>query len=393
VSRGVVAIVGAGPYGLSLAAHLAARGIRHRIFGRPMAFWAQIADAGGERYLKSFCFGTSLSTPAPGFTFADYNAPRGLETFEPCSMANFVDYGRWFQQAQAPWVEPVDVASVERSGDGFTVALHSGESFAAAAVVVATGLAGYAEIPAVLAALPPHLATHTSKIDAFATFKGRSVAVVGGGQSALEAAALLREAGAEPQLIVREEAVGWQTRVSPRRTLYRMLRSPISGLGTGPKAWALVHFPGLAHRMPDRWRVAFVKRHLPPEGAWWLRPRVEGKAPIHLGVALAAARPAAGGVELVLRHKADGGETKLFVEHVVAGTGYVVDVDRLGFLSPGLRRTIARLAGAPKLNATFESTAPGLFFVGPAAAMSFGPMFRFVVGAEYASRQVSGRFA
>lgn len=393
MSRRDVAIIGAGPYGLSLAAHLAARGVRHRIFGRPMEFWAQIADAGGERNLKSFCFGTNISTPTPGFTFADYNAPRGLETFEPCSIANFVEYGQWFQQTHVPWVEPVDVTGVERSADGFAVTLQNGEALGAGSVVVATGLAGYAEIPSVLAVLPSNLVTHTSKIDAFEDFKGRSVAVVGGGQSALEAAALLREAGAQAQLIAREEVIGWQTRTSPRRTLWRMLRSPISGLGTGPKAWGLVHFAGLAHRLPDRWRTEFVKTHLPPEGAWWLRSRVEGKIPIHAGVAVTAVRPGADGVELVLRRKKDGGESKLFVEHVVAGTGYVVDVDRLGFLSADLRRTIARLERAPRLNATFESSAPGLFFVGPASAMSFGPMFRFVVGAEYASRQVCGRLA
>ena len=391
--RGDVAIVGAGPYGLSLAAHLSARGVRHRIFGRPMAFWAQIANAGGDRNLKSFCFGTSISTPARGFTFADYNAPRGLETFEPCSMANFVDYGRWFQQTHVPWVELVDVASVERSADGFTVTLQNGETLSAGSVVVATGLANYAEIPSVLAALPSNLVTHTSKIDDFQSFKGRSVAVVGGGQSALEAAALLHEVGARAQLVSREEVIGWQTRTSRQRTLWRKLRSPISGLGTGPKAWALVRFPGLPHQLPDFWRTEFVKTHLPPEGAWWLRPRVEGKIPIHAGFALAAARPGWDGVEIILQRKKDGSESKLFVEHVVAGTGYVVDVDRLGFLSADLRRTIARLERAPKLNATFELTAPGLFFVGPAAAMSFGPMFRFVVGAQYASRQVSGRFA
>jgi 2-polyprenyl-6-methoxyphenol hydroxylase-like FAD-dependent oxidoreductase len=63
VSRVAVAIIGAGPYGLSLSAHLAARNIEHRIFGRPMLFWSQVADAGGDRYLRTYCFGTNISTP------------------------------------------------------------------------------------------------------------------------------------------------------------------------------------------------------------------------------------------------------------------------------------------------------------------------------------------
>ena len=122
MSRVAVAIIGAGPYGLSLAAHLSARKVEHRIFGHPMRFWSDIAKAGGERYLKSFCFGTNISTPADGYSFADYNEPRGLETFEPCSIADFVAYGQWFQKKNVPWVEPVEVEHVERQS-GFAILL------------------------------------------------------------------------------------------------------------------------------------------------------------------------------------------------------------------------------------------------------------------------------
>lgn len=392
MSRKPVAIVGAGPYGLSLAAHLNHRGVQNRVFGRPMAFWAQIAAAGAERYLKSFCFGADLSTPVPGYAFADYNRPRGLETFEPCSMANFVDYGRWFQESQVPWAEPENVAGVEADGEGYRVFLQGGASFAASRVVVAAGLAHSAAIPKPLADLPPALVTHSSRVDDFRSFKGRSVAVVGAGQSALEAAALLLETGATPRLIAREAKILWQTRAPEKRSLWRKIRSPIVTLGTGPKAWALTTYPGLVHRAPDRWRIAFVRRHLPPEGAWWLRPRVEGKVEALVGVALAGARPSAGGVELRLR-KPDGGETAMECEHVIAATGYRVDVDRLEFLSPDLRARVARLQGSPKLNAAFESSVRGLYFVGPASALSFGPLFRFVAGAEYTSRTIAENLA
>ena len=392
MSLGPVAILGAGPYGLSLASHLAHRGVDNRVFGRPMAFWTQIAGAGAERYLKSFCFGASISTPVPGYTFADYNRPRGLETFEPCSMANFASYGGWFQERQVPWAEPEDVVGVEADGEGYRVSLQGGADFKASRVVVATGLAGFAVVPQPLADLPPALLTHSSRVVDFRAFRGRSVAVVGAGQSALEAMALLLEVGATPQLIAREEEILWQTRVRAQRSLWRKIRSPISGLGTGPKAWTLTNFPGLVHHVPDRWRVEFVKRHLPPEGAWWLRPRVEGKVKVHVGVAVAEARPSADGVELLLRGK-DGSETQVECEHVIAGTGYRIDVDRLDFLSPDIRARVGRLHGAPKLNTTFESTVRGLYFVGPASAMSFGPLFRFVVGAEYASRIITASLA
>jgi FAD-dependent urate hydroxylase len=384
-----VAIVGAGPYGMSLASHLAARNIEHRILGRPMQFWSQIAAAGGQRYLKSFCFGTDISTPTPGFSFTDYNRPRGLETFEPCSIENFAAYGRWFQQNNLPWVEPVDVVHVERLADGFAVNLADGERFCAARLVLATGLSRFAHVPAVLASLPPGLVTHTSRIAAFSSFKGRSVAVIGAGQSALEAAALLHEAGAHPQLLVRNDAILWQTRVSQQRSVWRRLRSPISGLGTGPKAWALTRFPGGMHRVPQALRIRFVKSHLPAEGAWWLRPRVEHQVPIHTGVAVIDAREVAGGVSLRLRVANEGSDREFAVEHVVAGCGYAVDVDRLDFVDPELRGAIRRVERAPRLNGVFETSVSGLHFVGPASAPSFGPLFRFVVGAEYTSRIVS----
>jgi cation diffusion facilitator CzcD-associated flavoprotein CzcO len=393
VSRVAVAIVGAGPYGLSLAAHLAARKVKHRIFGRPMRFWSEIADAGGERYLKSYCFGTNISTPTPGYFFADYSRPRGLETFEPCSMADFAAYGHWFQQANVPWVEPVEVGLVDRQTNGFAVTLANGERLFANRVVIATGLAGFACVPPEIASLPPELVTHTSGITSFAAFKGRDVAVIGAGQSALEAAALLHEAGARPQLLVRESSILWQTRVSLKRSLWRRLRSPISGLGTGPKAWVLTHFPGAMHLAPAKWRTRFVKKHLPAEGAWWLRDRVENRIPVQFETTVVEAREIAGRVALGLRRAKDGSQRPLVVDHVIAGSGYDIDVERLEFIDPKLRCVIKRLERAPKLNASFETSVSGLYFIGPASAMSFGPLFRFVVGAEHTVKVVAAHLA
>lgn len=393
MSRTEVAIVGAGPYGLSLAAHLGARNVEHRIFGRPMQFWSNVADAGGERYLRTYCFGTSISTPRPAFSFVDYNRARGLETFEPCSIGNFVAYGHWFQQANVPWVEPIDVARIAKRAGDFELTLADGQSLSANHVIIATGLACYANVPAAIAALPPELATHTSGITCFAKFKGREVAVIGAGQSALEAAALLHEAGARPQLIVRKSAVHWMSRVASSRSLWRRLRSPVSSLGSGPKAWTLAKLPGMMHRLPDQWRLAFLNSHLPPEGAWWLRERVENKMPVHLGTTVEEARDADGRVVLRLRVAKDGKERQLMVDHVIAGTGYDIDVERLTFLDPKLRGAIQRLGRAPRLASNFETSVPGLTIVGPASAMSFGPLFRFVAGAEHTSRIVSAHLA
>jgi FAD-dependent urate hydroxylase len=393
MSTTAVAIIGAGPYGMSLAAHLRARGIEHRIFGRPMEFWSQIADAGGERYLKSFCFGTNISTPTPGFTFADYSRPRGLETFEPCLIEHFAAYGLWFQKQNVPCVEAANVANVAQEGVDFAIDLESGERCTASRLVVATGLGHFAHVPKALASLPSLLVMHSSEIASFADFKGRDVAVIGGGQSALEAAALLNEFGARPQLIVREQTVLWQSRTVKERSLWRRLRSPISGLGSGPVAWALTNFPNAIHYLPDAYRTRFVKSHLPAEGAWWLRERVMNRVPIHLGMSAIEAREKQSGVELLIRDANNRGENRIKVDHVIVGTGFVVDVNRLSFLEAKLRTFIDCVAGAPRLNSAFEASIAGLHFIGPSSAMSFGPLFRFVVGAEYTVGVVSAYFA
>jgi len=81
----------------------------------------------------------------------------------------------------------------------------------------------------------------------------------------------------------------------------------------------------------------------------------------------------------------------LKVDRVIAGSGYVVDVNRLDFLDTKLRSAIQRRASAAWLDHHFQSSVPGLHFIGPASAMSFGPLFRFVVGAEYSARVVTAR--
>jgi cation diffusion facilitator CzcD-associated flavoprotein CzcO len=359
-----------------------------------MQFWSRIAGAGGDRYLKSYCFGTNISAPMPGYSFADYNGPRGLETFEPCSMQNFAAYGQWFQQNVVPWVEDVDVERLDRQTAGFVLSLADGSRCEAERVVIATGLSGFSYVPDLFAKLPAPLVVHTSDVSSFAAFKGRDIAVIGAGQSALEAAALLFEAGARPQLLVREDEIFWQTRVSRERSLWRRMRSPIAGLGTGPKAWTLTRFPGAMHNLPDTWRTRFTRGHLPPEGAWWLRNRVEDKFPIHCGVHVVQALEADGRAALTLRDTSKNGlDRRLVVDHVVAGTGYDIDVDRFSFIENGLRASITRLKRYPRLDASFESSVPGLHFIGPASAMSFGPLFRFVVGADYSAQVLSDRVA
>jgi hypothetical protein len=179
--------------------------------------------------------------------------------------------------------------------------------------------------------------------------------------------------------------------VPRNRSLWRRLRSPLSGLGSGPTAWLLTNAPGAVHRMPAALRMRFVARHLPPEGAWWLRDRVDARIETLLSTTVTDARPDGDGCRLALA--VDGRATARRFDHVVAGTGFRVDVDRLDYLDDGLRPRIARVDRSPRLDARFETSVPGLHMIGPASAMSFGPLFRFVVGAEHSARTLARHFA
>jgi hypothetical protein len=386
-----VAIIGAGPYGLSLAAHLAGRGVETCVFGKPMAFWQTIARAAPERYLKSYCFGTDIPMPQ-AVGFSDWSRARGLEAFEPCAMGTFADYGLDLQRRFVPFVRETMLLNVGMEGRKFLLQAEDGEALLADRVIIATGLSGFEQIPGSLAALPAALMRHSNAIEDYAGYRGQRVAIVGAGQSALEAAALVREAGGAAELIVRERSIRWMSRLPQERSLFQRLRSPISGLGSGPKAWILTNVPGACRFLPDGPRTDFLRRHLPPEGAWWLKPRVDGVVSTLLATVVQAA--AVSGDQVALTLSTDGGPAKTNrYDCVIAATGFRPDVERLRFLAPALRDQVGRIDRAPRLDRHFQSAVPGLYFVGPASAMSFGPLFRFVIGTYHTTATLVGRLA
>src|SRR5262252_10476349 len=151
-------IVGAGPYGLSIATHLRSRKVPFRIFGQPMRFWQEMPSV---VFLKSLGFATTIDGPENS-AFSNWCRERGLEDREPCSVRSFYEYGLWLQKKLVPEVERVDVQLIERAGDGFVVTLASGERVEARRVVVAVGLQYFQRMPEVLAGLPRELVSHTA---------------------------------------------------------------------------------------------------------------------------------------------------------------------------------------------------------------------------------------
>lgn len=389
-----VAIVGAGPYALSLAAHLRAAGVDFRVFGEPMRLWRSHMPAG--MFLKSQGFASSLSSPQPGHTLEDFcresgrpYAPYGV----PVPLETFLAYGDWFQLAQVPQVEQVLVAEVRDDGGGFAVRLSDGTNLAARRVVVAPGVTHFAHVPAPLAALPPGLHSHASQWADLSRLAGRDVVVVGAGQSALESAALLHEAGAVVRVLARGGQLAWNGEpLPPNRPWRQRLREPEVNLGSGWATWFYSRHAGLFPYLPARERLHRARTALGPAGACWLRPRVEGRFPIHLRHEVLEARAVEGGLRLGVRTP-DGTTVEMDTEHVIAATGYRPDLARLTFLDAGLRARVRTLGRTPRVGRSFESSVPGLHFVGPAVAATFGPLMRFVCGTGFASPVLSRHLA
>lgn len=381
-----VAVVGAGPYALSLAAHLRALGVEHRVFGRPMQFWLDMPEGIN---LKSFAFATNVYVPTGGHRYPQWCRENGLEDFEPCTMASFARYGLWVKSRLVPYVETPLVSRVSRASDGrFEIRLEDESSFTANRVVFATGLSYCEFVPPAVSGLPPELVSHTSQHRNYAAFRGKDVAILGGGASAVEAGALVHEAGGRPQIFVREELVHFGTRLPAERSLYRRFRAPISVLGPSMKSRFLQALPMSVRFLPEQMRLNFVKHSYGPSSPWWIAPRVWGRVPIFVQSTVQTAEVRGSRIRLKI-HESAHGERTIEVDHVLAGTGYVSDVDRLEYLGDDLKRLLRRVERAPWLSMNFESSVPGAYFVGPIAAFSFGPLYRFVAGAEYAAPAVA----
>jgi hypothetical protein len=387
-----VAIVGSGPYGLSIAAHLAAHGVDYRAFGRPMQAWQANMPAG--MYLKSEGFASSLSDPDGRLTLRAHCAEQGLgygDYAVPVPLDTFVSYGLTFQQRFVPNLETTEVVAIGVAPGGFRLRLATGEEVRARRVVVAVGVGHFAYMPSVLADLGPELASHSAAHADLSTFKGQDVTVIGAGQSALETAALLREHDADVRVLVRGSSVAWNPdpAVGPR-PLPQRLRRPMSGLGPGLRVWFYSTRPNLFYHLPQTTRVHAVRTTLGPAGAWWLRERVLGGIPLLLDHSVRAAQAQGGRVRLQVEN--GDGPMELTSDHVIAGTGYRVDLRRLAFLEPALLGRISHIGQVPRLSPSFESSLPGLHFVGLAAANHFGPVMRFVYGASFTARRLTAAF-
>ena len=358
-----VAIIGAGPYGLSIAAHLHAEKVGFRIFGRPMESWLQMPEG---MVLKSDGFASNLSDPFDDYPLARFCAERSIAYEDKAACVNlltFCEYGLAFKDRFVAGLEEKMVVSLDHDGETFALSLDDGAVARARRVVVAVGVGCFRYVPAQLSGLPSHYVSHSFDRRDLSSFAGRRVAVVGGGASAIDLAGLLHERGSDVQLICRRDALNFSGPPGAgRRSLWRRIRHPSSGLGPGLRSRFSTDAPLVFWLLPQSLRLEFVRRHLGPSSTWRMREKVIGRLPVHYGRELISAGLVDGCVNIELRRR-DGGRDTIQVDHVIAATGFRTDIRRLDFLSPSLLSRLATADYSPVLSSNFESSIEGLFFV------------------------------
>jgi cation diffusion facilitator CzcD-associated flavoprotein CzcO len=358
-----VLIIGAGPFGLSLASQVAHDEIDHVILGTPMGFWESHMPDG--MYLRSEC--DWHLDPLHVDTIEAYLASRRLTQAEvmPLSLPFYLDYARWFQARKR--IAPLDVR-VQRlnKGDGVFVAqLENGEQIIARNVVLALGFEYFRHVPDdLLPLLPPDRFSHTCDTVDFAPLRGKRVLIIGGRQSAFEWAALLREQGASSVHLSHRHA-------SPAYQI-------ADWAWVNPLVAGMIEDPGWFRRLPAAERDAVIQR-MWGEGRLkvepWLEPRLAGdEITISPRTRLVACDELPSG-ELGIR--LDTGRA-FSVDHVILATGYKVALERIPLLAQGnLLPEIATRNGFPALDTHFQTSIPGLYITSMAASQDFGPFFGF----------------
>jgi thioredoxin reductase len=354
-------VVGAGPYGLAVAAYARRVGIETVVFGEPMAFWRAHMPRG--MFLRS---GPDWHLDATGVhTFKAYLAERGLDPadVDPIPVDLFIEYATWFQDIVGLQVRPDLVSAVRRHENAFEIDLDGGAQLSAAAVVAAPGISHFTNIPRqVVAQLPPQRFTHTCFLTEVDRTRDARTLIIGGRQSAFEWAALLADAGVDA------------VHVAYRHDTPAFV--PADWHFVDAMIDQTVAVPGWFRRLSTEQRDAVARRFW-AEGRLklepWLTPRLSDKVVHrhpHAEVTRCVEQP-----DGDIRVELSTGEV-LLVDHVVLATGYRAHIGAVPYLRE--LSGLETVDGFPVLDEHMQTSVPGLFVTGFAATHDFGPFFGFV---------------
>jgi hypothetical protein len=273
---------------------------------------------------------------------------------------------------------------LERDGRGFLLTFNDGTHLRANRVLSATGIAEFTRRPAMMRQLPSDLASHVADHGDYEQFRGKSVAIIGAGQSALESAALMHEGGADVEVLARQPQVHYLHGDGLIDGLGRLAPLFYAPTDVGPIGISrLVATPEVFRRFPRPIFDVIAARAIRPAGASWLKPRLP-EVPITAGAAVTQATPNGDQLDLQLSNG-----TRRRVDHLLFATGYAVDIRRYPFLDRELAKQIRCVDGYPVLKRGLESSVPRLHFLGAPAARSFGPVMRFVAGSWFSSKAIA----
>jgi len=386
-----VVVIGAGPYGLSTAAHLQDAGVEPYVIGHSMAFWKQ--NMPGGMLLRSKSEASNIAAPQKHLSLAAYEKAIERKIPDPLPIEDFIAYGDWFQKQVAPKLDTRRVQNVSHEGDVFELTMDDGENVQAKSLVLALGIGLFFHRPELFGHVPRELAPHSSDLRDFSQFKGKRVAVIGKGQSALEYAALLRENHAEVEILTRAPALifrpfAWRKHIFRKLTSgpllglsYRII--PPTDLGDVRTARKMAN-PDLFRRQSPEVQQALLNACSRPIGAYWLQPRLEGVR-IRTSVSVTSAATATSGLNLEL---SDG--TSDHVDFAVLATGYKIDVSKYAILASSLQRSVQKTPeGYPVLDMSLQTSVDGLYMAGVIAEKTLGPTLRFVTGTSNAGPRLA----
>jgi FAD-dependent urate hydroxylase len=382
-----VVIMGAGPYGLSTAAHLLSQGLNVAVFGKPMELWRDFMPKG--MLLRSYWWATNLSDPQKQFGLERYLKEEvGMQTFDPVPGEMIANYGLWFQKHAVPNVDETFIQSIERNNEAFEVTLVDGRVVTCSSLILAPGLQPYVYRAPEYEHLPKELVSHSAERHIFDDLVGKKVVTIGGGQSALESSALAYESGVEIELVSRKALVWLEGDAAfpTSRPLLERLIEPKAGIAPGWFNKIMETFPYNFQHLPRRTKDQLLNGigRNGPAGSAWLRPRLIGKVPLHEQISVQQIKETDDGLLLTLSTN-----QTLKADHLMLATGYQLDIKRLSMLGSSLLPHIQEDRGAPVLSSHFESSIPGLYFIGYSSFKSCGPYYRFVVGTGAAAQQVA----